>query len=178
MASLSSTKPIRFSDVKPGSRIEVTDANNAYEPFEADVLEMKAEYGPSRIPALVLKAAHNPSSLLITANGQTRVKVLLDSGVLATDGLPTGAVRARSIPVDVEAVQFAGGSGSGMTIIRFGGGLASMRLETATDQQTEAIIIARGGDELRVEIGDWVLRGGGKIWPEKPDTFATNYEVL
>jgi len=53
-----------------------------------------------------------------------------------------------------------------------------MRLETATDQQTEAIIIARMGDEVRVEIGDWVLRGGGKIWPESPDAFAAGYEVL
>lgn len=172
-------KSTKFTDVKPGSTIKVSDVNNSYEPFEATVVEMKPEHGPHSIPALMVTAEHQEDPILLMGNGQTRVEVITDSGILASDQPPAGLTRLRSRIVEVAAVQFTGGAESAVNIIRWAAGKATINYRTGTDQDREALIIKTLEGDMVADIGHWVVKGTeGEFYPVKPSVVDVKYEVI
>jgi len=177
MAALTGSKPVKFINVKPGSTIRVTHLKGEWDPFEATVLEMRPEYGPHRIPALVLKGEHRPDPIVVTANGETKVEVLLDSSVLASTEVDGRALRVRSIPVEALAVQFTGGSESATECIRFAASRGSVRWDVGDDRAGEALVLGTLEQEDRVEPGSWLVRSEDRIWHESAEDFVTKYEL-
>lgn len=177
MAGFAGTKTQRFIDVKPGSQIQVEDYANAYEPFTAFVLEVQAEFGPQRIPMLMVKADHSPDPILLMADGKTRVQVIVDSNVLAAKTRSANVKHLRAIPVEVYGLQFRGGVESATEIIQFAAGKAQISWHDAVAGIPEMLMI--GGTIPRsVQLGDWVIEDAetGTILAERGETFDNKYE--
>jgi len=178
MAGFGQIQTQRFVDVKPGSQILVSDYANAYEPFEAFVLEMKPEYGPQRIPMLMIKADHSADPILLMADGKTTVKVLVSSEILATEQRSPKARHMRAIPREVWGIQFVGGVESATEVIQFAAGKAALSWDEGTDLIPEAMVLSSLEERTRINLGDWVIEDmeNGTIRPEQGASLETKYE--
>lgn len=177
MLSPAAQKPTKFTEINPGSQIEITSSDGTYEPYKATVLEVRAEYGPHRIPAIVFKREGGDSGIIM-ADGSSRVKVLLDSKQLQSAAPPPGALRVRTLPREFMAAQFTGGVDSAMAIITFAAGRANIQWEQPTDQNLEALLMSTLGREDRIEVGDFVLVGETGVVISPRDEVASQYEVI
>lgn len=178
MAGFGQQQTQRFADVKPGSKILVSDYASAYEPFEAFVLEMKPEYGPQRIPMLMVKAEHSPDPILLMADGKTTVKVLVSSDILAPATRSANVRHMRAIPREVYAIQFAGGVGSATEVIQFAAGKAALAWDEGTDLIPEAMVLSSLEEQTRVNLGDWLVEDveTSTIRAERGDMLESKYE--
>ena len=171
-------KPVKFTDVRPGSTIRVTD-NGGGDPYEALVLEVKPEYGANRIPALVVNPAGTEETTIVAATGRFVITVLLDSGVLATDTPPQHLVTYLARPVQISGVQFKGGMDSATEIIRWAGGKAAISWRQADATHAEALIIRTLEGDMEASVGDIVVEGlAHEFYPVKPAIMAAKYEVV
>lgn len=157
MAGFTGTTTARFVDVKPGSIIEVSDYDNRYQPFEATVLSMDPEFGPQRVPMLKIKVDHADDPVLLMADGQARVKVITDSGVLSTQARSPKALHLRAIPREVFALQFMGGVESATDLIRAASGKVALQYVVGTDQTPEHLFLNVSGGGERVNIHDFLI---------------------
>lgn len=178
MAGFGQQQTQRFVDVKPGSKILLSDYANAYEPYEAFVLEMKEEYGPQRIPMLLVKAEHASDQILVMADGKTTVKVLVSSDILAPSTRSANTRHLRAIPREVFAIQFFGGVESATEVIQFSAGKAALSWEQGTDLIPEAMILSSLEERIRINLGDWVIEDAetGKINAEQGAVLESKYE--
>lgn len=179
MAGFGQIATVRFADVRPGSQILVSDYANNYEPFEAFVLDRKLEYGPQRIPMLMVKADHTPDPILLMADGKTVVKILVGSDILIPQELSVNVQRVRAIPREVQALQFMGGVDSATEIIQFGAsGAAAIRWVEATDQSPEYMGIQSLEGETRIMLGDWAIKftDTNRVDAEAGAAIADKYE--
>lgn len=175
---LAPSKPVKFTDIGPGSTIEVTDLKGGSDPFKALVVENRPEFGPNRIPALVIKVDGTGEVAIISATGKWAVKVLLDSKLIASAGSPN-LVRLRSLPVEISAIQFTGGMDSAMEIIRWAGGKAAISWRQADAEHTEALLIGTLEGEMAAAPGVWVMQGTqGEFYPCKDDVKLTRFEEI
>lgn len=179
MAGFGTQKSVKFVEVKPGSKILVEDYASppAYEPFEAFVLNMKEEYGPQRIPMLLVSAEHN-KEIMIMADGRTKVKILVDSDVLAPKKMTPNAKHLRAIPREVFALQFRGGVDSATEIIQFAAGKAAIRWIEQTDQTPECLEIQSIDGNQRIGLGDWAVQDAetGTVRSESGSTLDNKFE--
>jgi hypothetical protein len=157
MAGFTTPTTTRFIDVKPGSIIEVTDYDNRYESFEATVLSMDPEFGAQRIPMLKVKVEHADDPILLMADGQTRVKVLTDSGILATQARSPKSLHLRAIPREVYALQFEGGVESATTLIRAASGKVALQYVVGTDQSPEHLFLNVSGGGTGIYVHDFLV---------------------
>lgn len=178
MAGFNERPNQRFADVKPGSKILVTDYQNAYVPFEAFVLEMKLEYGPQRIPMLMVKAEHASDPVMLMADGRTIVSVLVDSDILAVATRSPRARHLRAQPREVWGIQFTGGVDSATEVIQFAAGKAALSWSEGSTQSLEAMILASLEENTRVNLGDWIIEdlATGTIRAERGDMLESKYE--
>ena len=146
-------KPQKFEEITPGSTIEIS--GSGIDPFEAIVVQMQPEFGPTSIPALIFTVKGDPEPQIVTASGQYQVRVLINASSVATDTPPDGALQVRLRPLDATAIQFKGGVTSAGTIIRWAIGKAAPRYQGATDQQAESIIFGGLGLPMAAQAGDW-----------------------
>lgn len=178
MAGFNQVARTRFVDVTPGSRIKVEDYANAYEPFEAIVLELNPEYGPNSIPMLLLKAAHSEDPIPIMGDGRTFITVLVSSEVLRTDKRNPRAKHLQAVPREVYAIQFDGGVESATDAITFGAGRAGISYDRGTDNRTESLVLHSVSGDDRCFPGDWVVEDveAGTIRFESSSSLLTKYE--
>ena len=175
--SLAPSKPLKFTDIRPGSQIRVTDITGTTDPYEAMVLEMKPEHGSNRIPALVVQRAGEV--FIIPASGRWRAEVLLDSKILASAEPPTHLVRYRGRPVEISGIQFKGGMESATEIIRWAGGKAAISWRQADQEHSEALLVHTLEGVMEASIGDIVVEGtASEFYPVKPAIMAVKYEVV
>lgn len=170
----------RFIDVPPGSTIRVEDFQNNYEPFEATVLELKEEYGPQRIPMLLVKAKHSADPVILMADGKTRVSILTSGAILAPDQRSRNTVYARRTPRKVYALQFRGGVDSATEIIQAAAGKVRIAYHQANDQTPEFLEITGIGGSTRINLGDWLIEDeeNAVISTASSEVYANDYEVL
>ncbi len=183
MAQLASTKPTKFTDVPPGSRILITDRENPGEPWEALALDVVAEHGPGRAPAIFYIPEGGDSTEMITATGRYEVQVLTSSASLAALSNLENVITGRSRVVNIQAAQYVGGLESARDCIMFAAGRAAIMFDANADPQTltvggKAPQIAKPGDWIVVELRDDV---NGKPAPivrvVSSNDFAATYEV-
>lgn len=183
MNQLASTKPTKFTDVPPGSRILITDRQNPGEPWEALALDVIAEYGPGRTPAIFYIADGENETEMIAATGRYEVMVLTSSAALADLANLENAITGRSRVVDIQACQYTGGLESARECIIFAAGRAAVMFDGNADPQTLTVggkspEIARPGDWIVVELREDL---NGKPAPivrvVTSNDFASTYEV-
>lgn len=180
MTGFAPTKEPKFTEITPGSVIEIADTTGGIAPFKGTVIEVKPSFGPTGIPALIVKVdGSSGDPVAVTASGRYKVKVLVDSRILGSAEPPAGVVRARKLPVEISAIQFLGGVDAAVKIIQWAGGKALMRWVGGDAASPEALVISTLEGEMRAEVGDWVLEGAhGEFYPVKPNIFADTYEIL
>lgn len=184
MTALGSAKPTKFTNVTPGSRINIIDAENPLEPIEALALDVLPEWGPHRIPAITYLITGTKEPRMVMATGRYTVQVLTSSTSLADLALTVkGAVTGRSRPVDIHAIQFLGTLDSGRDCVLYASGKAAVRLDTSTDPLT---LTVGGVAPTVLQPGDWLVLEehvtvDDKVsWSVKavaPNDFATQYVV-
>lgn len=145
-----------FTDARPGSVIQYSGLGVFNQ--EATVLEMKPEFGPTAIPALVVQPKGTTDTVLLTANGDTKIKILLDARSVASDDLPQRAVQARLRPRTVTAIQFTGGAGIATDLIRWLAGKVAVQYRGEDNDVDEALILTFLGNVSEVRPGDWVVQ--------------------
>lgn len=87
--------------------------------------------------------------------------------------------RYRKRPVEVEAVQLAGGNSVQVaTFITEGGG--TFRADThPTDAKQDVFYITTLEGDMRATNGDWIIRGvQGEFYPCRDDIFRATYEEV
>ncbi|MFJ7297537.1 hypothetical protein [Streptomyces collinus] len=87
------------------------------------------------------------------------------------------ASRFRKKPVEIEAVQFAGGNSVQVAqFITDGGG--RFRADThPTDGAQDVFHIVTLEGEMRATDGDWIIKGvAGEFYPCRDDIFRATYE--
>jgi hypothetical protein len=180
MAGFTSPTTTRFIDVKPGSIIEVTDYDSRYQSFEATVLSMDPEFGPQRIPMLKVKVDHADDPILLMADGQTRVKVLTDSGILASQVRSDKSLHLRAIPREVWALQFDGGVESATVLIRAASGKVALQYVVGTDQSPEHLFLNVSGGGSRIGIHDFLVEDAdtGVMFAISSTELEARYEAL
>jgi hypothetical protein len=86
------------------------------------------------------------------------------------------SMRFRKRPVVIEAMCFDGNEVERLAVYRWvrdGGG------QVEIDPTDGAFLIATLEGRMRVDPGDWVIRGvAGEHYPCKPDIFAATYEPV
>jgi hypothetical protein len=171
------TKQLKFIDVKPGSRIRVADVQNTYIPFEALVVEMKKEYGPHRIPALVvtIDGGHEPT--LLMGNGQTRIEMVEDTGRLIADHDPEDIIHFRTRVFNVKGMLFKGGIESAVKIIAWAAGRAFISYVSSTEAQPEHLEIG-GLESGYVPIGYYIIEENGAFSALAGDLVDVKFETV
>jgi hypothetical protein len=173
------SKQLKFVDVKPGSTIRVSDVTNSYTPFEALVIEMKKEYGPHRIPALVVTIANSHEPTLLMGNGQTRIEMIEDTGILVADHDSINVVHLRTRIKEVKGMQFTGGLESAVNIIAWAAGRSYISYVASTALDTEHLDMGTLEGNVRVSIGHYVLSDeDGKFTALAGDLVDVNFETI
>lgn len=182
MAGFNQIARTRFVDVAPGSKIRVEDYATPpnYAAFDAVVLELVPEYGPTRIPMLLLKADHSADPIPIVADGRTNVTVLVSADVLKTDKRDPSALHLRAIPREIYALQFTGGVDSAAKAIAFAAGRIGLSYDRGTDSRTEALVMHSVNGQQRALPGDYVIEDveSGVISFEQGPALYVNYESV
>lgn len=184
MTALASAKPTKFTDVTPGSRINIIDAEDPLNPIEALALDVLPEWGPHRVPAITYLVNGTKEPRMVMGTGRYTVQVLTSSTSLADLAASVrGAVTGHSRPVDIHAIQFLGTLDSGRDCVLYASGKAAVRLDTSSDPLT---LTVGGVNPTVLQPGDWlVLEEHGTVddkvsWVVKavsPNDFTTQYEV-
>jgi hypothetical protein len=148
----------RFEDALPGSKIAVFGPDFEYGE-ECTVLEMKPEYGPTSIPALIVVDSKN-ARRIISSVGRWTIQVLLSAKDLGIEQIPDGAIRARNKPTDVVALQWHGGAGEATTIIMWAAGKAAIQYVDEDQDGNERLVIQRldTGSEEHARPGDFLVK--------------------
>jgi len=168
----------KIKDIKPGSTVEVHDNKGHIEDFQGVVVKVNPEGGATSIPEIGVKVDGEESLQTITASGRWRVRVIVDSGNLSAGYLAPNLLRVRTLPIEIEAIQFAGGIESATEIITWGASSAPLQWVQADSATTEHISIVTMEGVLRAEIGDFILRSRSGLSVRKPDIFKTTYELI
>lgn len=176
---LLSSKPTKFVDIVAGSTIKIESTNGSFDPIlDATVLEVKPEYGPHSVPALVYNTKADPSLHLLMADGSSRVTVLVSAAGLVSETLPPTAVAITSVPKTGHALQYVGGPESAAEVLRFVAGNVILRLEPERDRSPECLILRTLEQEQRIEIGSWAIRfEGGEVIFVNSDQFGADYDA-
>ena len=89
----------------------------------------------------------------------------------------------RKKPVVIEAVKWDGDASTANDFLgeRFGlrPGYSGKWDWTYASRESNALIIPTLEGEMRVEVGDWIIKGiKGEFYPCKPDIFEATYETV
>jgi hypothetical protein len=168
--------PTKFEDIAPGSTILISGSGVA-EPFEATVMDVMPEHGPTSIPALLVSANQTSEEFIITSSGLYVVSVLIDArDIAAAMPAPKNAVKVRSIPHTAEAIQFRGGIESAREIVAWAIGASTFRYVPATDVTSEQLVQS-GINGDTASPGDWVLKlDTGRFTVIGESVFASEFE--
>jgi hypothetical protein len=184
MTQLASTKPTKFTDVPPGSRIQVTDAKNPMDQFNGIALDVIAEYGPNRVPAISFMREGSDEVEMLSGSGRWSVTVLTSSaGLAALVSTIENVVTASLRPATVRALRFDGTVDSGRDCILFTSGLAAIRFEPNNEPPR---LLLGGVNPTPVMPGDYVVietrnaddKETHIVTTMSGNDFATSYEVL
>ncbi len=86
------------------------------------------------------------------------------------------ATKFRKKPVEIEAIRFVDND-STLEILRWAGTPPIRADIDPSDGRAAALLIDTLEGTMRVDIGDWVIRGvKGEFYPCKPDIFKATYE--
>lgn len=173
--------PVRFEDALPGSVIEVY--GTGIDTFRATVIEMRPEFGATSIPALILSVDGDPQPQIVTASGQYKIRIVQNSALLASEIPPQTVERVRMKPVTKEAIQFTGGKGLAIDIIRWTAGGARINyLEEEIGEGgagTEALVMKTLDGDQTLGIGYWIVKDStGKFEAVAPEKFRTDFEII
>jgi hypothetical protein len=172
--------PTKFEQVAPGSTILVGGVG-VETPFEAIVLDMTPEWGPTAIPALTISHSKTREVFTIPASGHYTVRVLVDAKrIAASMPAPKSAVKVKTVVRVAEALRFTGGIESATEVMTWAIGHTTFRYVQGTDAEQEHLI-RNGAEGGVVWPGDYLVRHVNdegvatfEIVPEK--TFAAKWE--
>jgi hypothetical protein len=90
--------------------------------------------------------------------------------------------RFRKKPVEIDAMLFTGEVGKAFDWMNSHGEpfpTARSALHVRDDWLSDAIYIKTLEGEMKVDVGDWIIRGvQGEFYPCKPDIFEATYEEV
>lgn len=177
MTQLAPAKPTKFTDVPPGSLVRIIDMKDPLNPIEATVIDVLPEGGPGRIPAIVYVARGEEITRTVTASGRHTVEIVTSADVLRTL-VPADLtiIRARTKPVEVEAVRFEGTIESATSCMGLAAGVGAIRF----DQNSEPPSLTLMRTNEQVFPGQYLLvnREHKQLAVVDANDFATDYEVL
>lgn len=85
--------------------------------------------------------------------------------------------RYRKRPIEIEALQMAGGNTVEIARWITAGGGTFRAITNAQDATKDLLIIHTLEGDMVAADGDWIIKGiAGEFYPCKPDIFAATYE--
>jgi hypothetical protein len=83
----------------------------------------------------------------------------------------------RKKPVEIDAVQWGGGSSDAAVLIRWMLDNGAMAHYSTTNMEHGRIVIVTLEGDMQATPGDWIIQGvKGEFYPCKPDVFEQSYE--
>lgn len=175
------TPPVPLEAALPGSLIAVWAPG--FEPGEkCRVIRMESEWGPTSVPALhLISEVDKQPKLLPSTYQNARIEILISAEQLGIEKAPENAIRARTRPLDVIAMQWKGGGGEAGQLILWVTGHISLQYIGETDSDDEALLVQKldqtAGDYMRP--GDWLVKapdGAFRVVPK--DEFRREFEEV
>lgn len=172
--------PVPIEDAEPGSIIAVWGPG-FYPGEKCTVLQRELEWGPNSIPALHLVDDNGQRRLLTSGMQGARIQILVSAAQLGIEQIPEGAVRARTRPLDVVALQWKGGAAEAAKVILWATRFAVLRFheeEAAGDEYMVVEKLDRSAEEF-LRPGDYLVKDpDGKLTVVENAEFARLYEEV
>lgn len=174
------SSPVPIEDALPGSVIAVWGPG--FMPGEqCRVLQRELEWGPNSIPALHLVDSNDQRRLLTSGMQGARIQILISAEQLGIEQVPEGAIRARTRPLDVIALQWRGGAAEAAKMILWATSFAVLRFHDEEAGGDEFLTIEKL-DESATEYlrpGDYLIKDpDGKLSVVENAEFARLYEEV
>lgn len=165
---------IRFTDIPAGSRIRVSPSNSKvhFPPYEADVLETRAEYGRNGVPAIFARVETTTDPQIITETGDVHIDIIRAANAIDPAAI-VGAMRLRTKPTEVNAIRFEGGQESALHCIQFVAGKARPVYHDGSDGLGERLEWDTLESTHRVRVSDWII-----AWPDGTGLSSVPQEVV
>lgn len=156
MNNLAPTKPVKFTDVIPGSPIRIRDAKIPGDSgYLAIALDVIPEYGPHALPLISYMRDGSAEVESITGSGRWEVDVVSSAAQLAVLAAGVeGVVTGISKPVNIRAIQFKGGTDSARDCVLVASGLAAVRFDPNNEPPR---MLIGGMNPDPVMPGDWIV---------------------